>query len=113
MKVSTRVEDWQVIDGTLDNTVDIASEDGDAELCAVGLRIRQAGWEACAVHPHRGGGSVGWPPADDVLEVELSRDDWTVAIAQLRRWAAVGEATDDRPEPRLARWLEDEVRAAG
>lgn len=61
MKVTMAVKDWVLKDATVDNTVAIASQDGDAATAAFGHGIRESGWEASRSHDRAGQGVVGWP----------------------------------------------------
>lgn len=88
-----RVDDWHVIDGSLDTTASVdrvegASIDGRCE------RIREAGWAASRQHPDAGAGAVGWPPADATLTIALPPDDWRFVLAQVERWGT-WERDDD------------------
>jgi hypothetical protein len=84
--VTISVGDWQIIDATIDNSVDIAAEDGAQRVLNQGRRVRNAGWEAARLHPRSGEGLVGWPPADDELSVTLPISAWRFVLDELHRW---------------------------
>ena len=110
------IGDWQIIDATIDNSVDIAAEDGDQRLLYQGQRVRNAGWEAARLHPRSGEGLVGWPPTDDELRVTLPITAWRFVLDELHRWGRVEadlEGSDqEKPELRsfaIARFLAERI----
>lgn len=110
------VGDWQIIDGTIDNSVDIAAEDGDRRALDQGRRVRSAGWEAARLHPRSGEGLVGWPPTDDEFSVTLPVTAWRFVVGELYRWdrvAAASEGSDPQePESRslaIAHFLAEHI----
>ena len=62
LSLTLPVEDWLIIDATIDNTVAMASTDGDGSVAARGMEIRKAGWAATRAHPRHQDGWGGWPP---------------------------------------------------
>lgn len=115
MKITVTVKDWLLIDATINNTVTIASQDGDSAT-ASGHSIREVGWEASRSHPRAGQGPVGWPPEDEELTIDLSAESWHFVVDQLRRWGQVEDSIHGRgegdPESRdqaLARMLEERI----
>lgn len=116
MKITMTVKDWVFIDATVDNTVPIAAQGGDAATAASGYAIRESGWEASRSHPKAEQGLVGWPPEDEELTLDLPVEAWRFVIDQLRRWDRVDDFMTPRsegaPESRkqaLARKLEERV----
>ena len=83
IEVTISVGDWQIIDATIDNSVDMAAEDGDQRVLDQGRRVRNAGWEAARLHPRSGEGLVGWPPTDDELSVTLPITGWRFVLDEL------------------------------
>lgn len=113
------VGDWQIIDATIDNSVDIAAEDGDQRVLDQGRRARSAGWEAARLHPRSGEGLVGWPPTDDELRVMLPITTWRFVLDELHRWGRVEadlEGSDrEKREPRslaVARFLAERIEGS-
>jgi hypothetical protein len=116
VEITIRVGDWQIIDATIDNSVDIAAEDGDHRVLHQGRRVRNAGWEAARIHPRSGEGLVGWPPTDDELSVTLPITAWRFILDELHRWGRVEaelEGSDqEKPESRsfaIARFLTERI----
>jgi hypothetical protein len=97
------VGDWLLVDGTVDNSVAIASVDGDEGCVLTGTRVRRAGWAASASHPRAGDGPVGWPPLDAEITISLTAEDWSFVVAELARWAAVGERDETARVERVLR----------
>lgn len=116
VEVTISVGDWQIIDANIDNSVDIAAEDGDHRVLDPGRRVRNAGWEAARLHPRSGAGLVGWPPTDDELSVTLPITAWRFVLYELHRWGRVEadlEGSDqEKPESRsfaIARFLAERI----
>jgi hypothetical protein len=116
VEVTISVGDWQIIDATIDNSVDIAAEDGDQRVLDQGRRVRNAGWEAARLHPRSGEGLVGWPPTDDELSITLPIAAWRFVLDELHRWGRVEadlEGGDqEKPESRsfaIARFLAERI----
>lgn len=110
------VNDWLLIDATIDNTDAIASQDGNAATAAFGHAVRESGWEASRSHPRAGQGVVGWPPEDEEFALDLPVEAWQFVVDQLRRWDKVDDLINPRsegdPESRkqaLARMLEERI----
>jgi hypothetical protein len=110
------VGDWQIIDATIDNSVDIAAEGGDQRVLDQGRRVRNAGWEAARLHPRSREGLVGWPPTGEELRVNLPITAWRFVLDELHRWGRVEadlEGSDqEKPEPKslaIARFLEERI----
>lgn len=89
LALTMRVEDWLFIDGTIDNTVAIAAEDGADSVVEQGHAIREAGWAATRAHPRNKDGWGGWPPADDEISVALPPAAWRFVVDELHRWERV------------------------
>ena len=116
IELTMSVGDWQIVDATVDNSVDIAAEDGNHRVLDQGRRVRHAGWEAARLHPRSGEGLVGWPPTDDELSVTLPITAWRFVLDELHRWDRVEaelEGNDqERPESRslaIARFLAERI----
>lgn len=116
VEISMSVGDWQIIDGTIDNSVDIAAEDGDHRVLDQGRRVRRAGWDAARLHPRSGEGLVGWPPTDDEFSVTLPITAWRFVVGELYRWDRIAAASEGRdpqePESRslaIAHFLADRI----
>jgi hypothetical protein len=92
---------WQIIDRTMDNTMDCAVVEGDPDgVVPAGWRVRRAGWrQICGWSPDAPGG--GWPPGQDVVALVLRPADWHFIIAELDRWNAVIDPVDAEEELRL------------
>ena len=110
------VGDWQIIDATIDNSVDMAAEDGDQRVLDQGRGVRNAGWEVARLHPRSGEGLVGWPPTEDELSVTLPITTWRFVLDELYRWGRIEadlEGSDqEKPEPRslaIARFLAERI----
>ncbi len=85
------VATWLVIDATLDTVVWAgALPGGDAASGELARMLCERGAAACAAHPRRGEGPVGWPPVDDELDIEL--DDEELAFVLHRLDEALGSA---------------------
>ena len=91
------VEDWQLIDGTIDNTVAVETVGGDAQSVELGLRIREVGWAQTRLHPKISGVVDGVLPFDDHVDITLEPDAWTFVADQLRRWAVVSDGLAQDP----------------
>jgi len=103
------VDDWQTVDAVLDNLGAVERVGGDEAVAAQADRLREVGWAANHVHPHRGAGFGGWPAEDDVLPISLSRDDWAFARDAIDDAIVVARALSDdarSPEQR-EEWLKD------
>lgn len=116
VEVTISVGDWQIIDATIDNSVDIAAEDGDDRVLDQGRRVRSAGWEAARLHPRSGEGLVGWPPTNDEFSIALPMAAWRFVLDELHRWGRVEaelEGSDqEKPESRsfaIARLLAERI----
>jgi hypothetical protein len=116
VEITMSVGDWQIIDGTIDNSVDIAAEDGNQRVLGHGRRVRNAGWEAARLHPRNGEGSVGWPPTDDELSVTLPIPVWRFVLDELHRWDRVEAdlvgSDPEKPESRslaIGRFLAERI----
>lgn len=116
IELTMSVGDWQIVDATVDNSVDIAAEDGNHRVLDQGRRVRHAGWEAARLHPRSGEGLVGWPPTDDELSVTLPITAWRFVLDELHRWDRVEaelEGNDqERPESRslaIARFVAERI----
>lgn len=102
------VRDWQRVDGTMDNTADLAWVDGDRVVATTADGVRDAGWRAVHAHPAAGLGAVGWPPDDAELTVRLDAATWAFVIAELERWGEVARGLLARSTPAdAAQWRED------
>ena len=99
VRLPTRL--WQIIDGTIDNTVSIAAEAGDDDLVADGTRIREAGWRQICGWTSYGAESRGWPPAAELVTVTLPQTAWELVLAELDRWNAVSAVIGGDEEVRL------------
>ena len=88
--VTMRVREWQIVDGTLDNTVNVEIVDGDPGIARLASAIRKAGWSQVAGWAPGQAESRGWPPEDQAVDVELSHIEWLLICGQLARWAAIG-----------------------
>ncbi|MFE6236147.1 hypothetical protein [Cellulosimicrobium sp. NPDC057862] len=95
VEIMIGVRDWQRIDGTLDNTGATERVGGDEELAAAAGRLREVGWAVAAAHPAVGLGRGGWPPTTETLAIRMSRADWQMVAAELRRWADVADGLDE------------------
>lgn len=116
IEIRMSVGDWQIIDATIDNTVDIAAEDGNHHVLEQGRRVRDAGWAAAHLHPRSGEGLVGWPPTDDELGVTLPITAWQFVLNELHRWnrieADLEGGDQEKPESKIlaiARFLAERV----
>ncbi|QOD05669.1 hypothetical protein [Pseudarthrobacter sp. BIM B-2242] len=116
MRITMPVKDWLLIDATIDNTVAIAAQNGEAATAAHGNAIRESGWEASRSHAKAGQGPVGWPPEDEELSLDLTAESWHFVVEQLRRWDNVDDLMSPRSEGDaesrkqvLARKLEERV----
>ncbi|PTT60038.1 hypothetical protein [Arthrobacter sp. HMWF013] len=116
MKITMQVNEWLLIDATIDNTGAIASQNGDTATAASGHSIRVSGWEASRSHPRAGQGPVGWPPEDEELTLDLPVEAWQFVVDQLRRWDKVDDLINPRSEgdtesskQALARVLEERI----
>lgn len=86
LSVEIPVRLWQVIDGSVDNTmaVDVVDTPAATESVMIGSCVRDAGWRAAA---HHGGlDQYGWPPRDHRLPIVLRREHWEWVAEQLERW---------------------------
>ncbi|MDR6414938.1 hypothetical protein [Pseudarthrobacter sulfonivorans] len=106
LSLTMPVDDWLIIDATIDNTVAMASTDGDESVVAQGAEIRKAGWAATRAHPRHQDGWGGWPPKGDELTVALPQDAWRFVVQELHRWeqvasdvGAAAPAADGEPDP--------------
>lgn len=84
--IAMPVEDWQIIDGTIDNTVVMAATDGDNRSVEQGQNIREAGWETARAHPRVEDGWGGWPPQGEEIAIALPFASWRFVVGELRRW---------------------------
>jgi hypothetical protein len=116
VEITMTVGDWQIIDATMDNSVDIAAEDGNQRVLDQGRRVRKAGWEAARLHPRSGEGLVGWPPTDDELSVTLPITAWRFVLDELHRWDRVEADSEgsnqEKPESRsfaIGRFLAERI----
>jgi hypothetical protein len=89
LEMTLPVRDWSLIDATMDNTVSIAAQNGNAPLVDRGRQVRETGWAAVRRHPRRKEGWGGWPPQDEELSVALPSDAWRFIASELLRWADV------------------------
>lgn len=80
------VSQWHTVDGTIDNTVAMASQNGEYSVAAQGLGSRETGWAATKAHPRNADGWGGWPPQGDEITVALPVSDWRYVARELRRW---------------------------
>jgi hypothetical protein len=80
VRLSTTVQDWLIIDATMDNTVAVETAGGDSHAAVLGLHIREAGWAASRQHARHGEGWGGWPPAEDHLEISLELNEWSFVL---------------------------------
>jgi hypothetical protein len=83
---------WAPIDATMDNSVSMAHEDGDADIYVPGHRVREAGWAAMRAAPETN--DIGWPPKDYPMPITATRGDWVFVLDQLDRWEPYGDETD-------------------
>ena len=97
------VDDWQLIDGTIDNAVAVEVVGGDHHSVELGMRIREVGWAQTRRHPKISGAAGGGLPVDDHLTITLEVDAWIFIAEQLRRWAVVSDGLAQGP-----RWSEVE-----
>ena len=94
--IAMRVEDWQIIDGTIDNTVAMAAVDGDNPSVENGQNVRQAGWDAARVHPRVEAGWGDWPPQGDEISIVLPLAAWRFVVGELHRWDLVDDSVEIR-----------------
>lgn len=94
--IAMLVEDWQIIDGTIDNTVVMAAADGDNRSVEKGQNIRWAGWEAARAHPRVEDGWGGWPPHGDQITIALPLAAWRFVVGELHRWDQVDASIEIR-----------------
>lgn len=94
--IRMRVEDWQIIDGTIDNTVALAAVDGDNRSVENGQNVRQAGWDAARIHPRVEDGWGGWPPQEDEISIVLPLAEWRFVVGELHRWEMVDDSAEIR-----------------
>ncbi|KAA2255247.1 hypothetical protein F0L68_28935 [Solihabitans fulvus] len=93
VRLTTR--QWQVIDAVVDNEVSTRAEEGDEEFVATGHLVREAGWDQVAHWTPGVAGSETWPPADQVVTMTLTRDQWGLVLSSLDIWADIHVPADD------------------
>ncbi|TDB73611.1 hypothetical protein [Micromonospora sp. KC723] len=103
-RVTMTTRQWQIIDATIDNEVDMAVTNGDPQqhVAELGRSIRQAGWDQLI------GADGEWPPVDEVVSVTLSGPQWELVTESLENWASVSDDLgqhDDAQRGRLIRTL--------
>lgn len=94
--IAMRVEDWQIIDGTIDNTVVTAATNGDNNIAEQGQNVREAGWEAARAHPRVEHGWGGWPPHGDEIRIALPLTAWRFIVEELHRWDLIDASLEIR-----------------
>jgi hypothetical protein len=93
--VKMTVRQWQIIDGTMDNTVSVEAENGDPDnVVEAGRSIREAGWDQVAHWTPGVPGSGKWPPDNQMVTVTLTRGQWALAASSLDRWADIKDPED-------------------
>lgn len=75
---------WLPADGCIDNSMAIDAVEGDVVTLMNGAVVREAGWRAAAAS--HTDASTGWPPAEHLLRIVLSRSHWEWSIEQVERW---------------------------
>jgi hypothetical protein len=113
--ISLSLRDWLFIDGQMDNTADLAVEDGDDEVAERAHGIREVGWEATG-HITRPLAAAGcWPPDDETMNqqvsVSLTGEDWRFVVDQLLDDSRVAESIGHADEAAWARALADRLAA--
>lgn len=83
------VDIWLTTDGVLDNEGSVERVGGDSAGAAHADSLRESGWRAAAAHPLAGGGLLGWPPRNDVLQIRMTDGDIAFVNAALIRWREV------------------------
>lgn len=94
MPVPMTVQQWHHIDGSVDNEVSTAAEDGRDDIVEVGHAVREAGWDQVAHWTPGVPGSGAWPPNDELVTVTLTRLQWSFVVRVLDHWEAVDQDVD-------------------
>lgn len=90
--ISLPMSQWHTIDGTVDNAVSSATVEPDFEVVrAMGMIIREAGWDQVARRSSNVPGSGLWPPDDEIVTVRLTHAQWSWVASVLEHWATVAE----------------------
>ncbi|BDI21462.1 hypothetical protein [Herbiconiux sp. L3-i23] len=82
------VQAWQAVDAAIDSSVSIDVVEGDVVSAMRGAVVRDAGWRA-SFHAHGQNFGSGWPPGEEELTLELSKEHWQYVADQLERWQRV------------------------
>jgi len=95
LRMTARI--WAGIDAGVDNVVSLAAEDGDERTIAIGLAIREAGWDQVLWV------NGNWPPMDQTISIRLTRAQWRFAADEARKSIAVYEGLHDDESAQLGR----------
>jgi hypothetical protein len=98
--VQLTTRQWQVVDAVVDNEVNTRAEEGDERFVAVGLSVREAGWDQVT------GETRTWPPDEQIATVTLSLEQWGLVVSSLDILTSIqiNDTTgDDAEAPRTLR----------
>jgi hypothetical protein len=98
--VQLTTRQWQVVDAVVDNEVNTRAEEGDERFVAVGLSVREAGWDQVT------GETRTWPPDEQIVTVTLSLEQWGLVVSSLDILTSIqiNDTTgDDAEAPRTLR----------
>ncbi|REJ06190.1 hypothetical protein DY023_06875 [Microbacterium bovistercoris] len=102
LTIAIPVRAWQLIDGTVDNSMAIDVVDGVMESVIAGSCVRDAGWRSSAGYTGARD-SFGWPPEDHPLEITLRRGHWEWIRSQIERWEPLSSNTEPELSDACAR----------
>lgn len=106
--IELTVRQWQIIDGTMDNAVAVASQNGDPRaIVDLGSSVRAAGWEQVGRRDSDVPGSGGWPPNEQVATVTMSGEQWALVSSSLAHWAEISEELGDVDDASTSRAIRD------
>jgi hypothetical protein len=104
MKMKLTARQWATIDAIMDNAAQSAIDLGaDNERQ---MAIRQAGWDQVPWV----GENKQWPPDDQVITIDLTTDQWLIALSELEASDPVYEEIGDVESRDLGRSAGQAIR---
>lgn len=91
------VRTWTGIDASMDNLHQGENEEGDPEIAAQAMAIRQAGWDQVTMV------DGDWPPGDQVITIALTRSQWNLVVSGSDEEIAAYEEVGDQESADLVR----------
>ena len=101
---------WQIVDGTMDNVVAVAIQNGDPQgVVDLGRQVRTAGREQVARLESSDPALGGWPPDGQIVSVTLHGGHWSLITSSLAHHAQIYDELEDSEEASIARTVLDTI----